>query len=164
MMQPFRLGYSLLQKIMGILCAALLIGVFLYIAASWGTMPDKLHGHYNSIGAGTGRDDKVYVLFCPVIGLLLYLILTVITFFPNVWSIPVATTEQSKHYIYRCMRTMLLAVKLEMILLFVWITFSMVNQADVSGYVAGAAALVIIFTVIGFVIRCWRLSWKYENG
>ena len=140
------------------LCVLALVGMVVFIAVSWGQLPDQIPAHYNFAGEIDRWGSKNEFLLFPGIGIFLYLLLTVVSSFPQIWNMPAKVTEENKGDVYRCTKDMLLVMKAEMILVFFAITY-LTTKCTAIPWVYLAGMLVAIFgTLIYMSVRISRVA------
>lgn len=73
---------------MSALGALLLLGAALFVALRWQALPAEIPSHFNFSGEPTGWGDKGALLGLLVTGWVLYIVLVVVSFFPQTWNLP----------------------------------------------------------------------------
>ena len=90
------------------LCLAVAIGMMLYLAIAWKTIPDKIPGKFTSSGEILSYESKAYLFSCPVALFFLVISLAVVSMFPTAWNIPtVKVTPENEPFIRVCIRNMM---------------------------------------------------------
>ena len=89
MSQEWKLPNTRFHKIMNLFSLLLLLGMFLYTAIKWPSLPQTIATHFNFMGEADGWGGKGNIWLMPVMSLLLYLLLTATTYFPGIWNVPV---------------------------------------------------------------------------
>jgi uncharacterized membrane protein len=90
-----------------IVCLILLIGVLIFLFLNWNSIPDRIPGHYNAMGEIDRIGSKKELLVLPIIGWLMYLGMTVVEKYPQIWNTGVTVTEENKERVYRVLKNML---------------------------------------------------------
>lgn len=152
--------YSKFQLFLEIIGAAILISFFIFLVKSWGNIPERIPGHYNAAGVVDRWGNKNEILLMPIIGAILYLGLTIITFFPQIWNVPMPQNQENKEAVYKCMKTMLISLKVEITAMFFYITFHSVNAMDLPIAFLPIVLLIIFGSLTYFIVRSYRLSAK----
>lgn len=116
------LRYSTFQKCLQALCILCLLGTMVYLAAVWGQLPARIPTHFNAYGQPNAWGGRLFLLFFPIVSVLLFAGLTVVERFPHRWNSPVKITERNRAAVYQGLRTMLLLVKLEMLAMFFYLS------------------------------------------
>lgn len=144
--------YTKFQIALEIIGLLLLAGLVVFICLRWGSLPDKIPGHYNAAGEINRWGDKSEILAMLIIVGVLYLLLTVVTFFPQAWNIPVKVTEANKAAVYGSIKSMLILLKVIFAAAFFYITYTMINLTPMSVYML-PAILLLLSGVIGFSLH-----------
>lgn len=152
--------YSKLQLFLEIIGAAILISFFIFLVKSWSSIPERIPGHYNAAGVVDRWGNKNEILLMPIIGAILYLGLTMITFFPEIWNVPMAQSQENKEAVYKCMKTMLISLKVEITAMFFYISFHSVNSMDLPIAFLPIVLIIIFGSLTYFIVRSYRLSAK----
>ena len=79
--------------------------------------------HYNAVGEIDRWGSKYEILFLPAISILLYVFITAVSFFPQIWNVPVQITDENKEVVYLSTKDLLIFVKVEMLTLFFYINY-----------------------------------------
>ena len=106
-----KLKKNMYNIILEIICLVLLIGVWIYLFFNWNKIPDEIPGHYNAMGQVDRMGSKWELLVLPVIGWLMYLGMSMVEMFPQIWNTGVTVTEENKERIYRILKNMISTVK-----------------------------------------------------
>jgi Protein of unknown function (DUF1648). len=118
-----RNGYDI---IVNLICIGLLIGLLIYLCLSWSSIPEKLAGHYNAAGEINRWGTKGELLITPIIAWIIYIGLTIVENFPQIWNTGVQVTENNKVRIYRIIKNLLGTEKVIVVSVFTFIT---INQS-----------------------------------
>lgn len=73
-----------------------LVGMILYIAVNWSNIPELIPGHYNSAGEIDRWGSKSEILVPPIVGIIMYIGLSVVTLFPSIWNVPCEITDRNR--------------------------------------------------------------------
>jgi len=137
-------------------CLTLLIGVLIYLYLNWSTIPDKIPGHYNAMGQIDRMGSKGELLILPIIGWLIYLFLTVIEKFPQIWNTGVTVTEENKERVYRITKNLLNTVKLITVAVFVYLTINSSQAISLSVWFLPIFLILEFGSMIFFFIKLVR--------
>lgn len=147
-----KVTYTFLQKVIEVLCAGTILFLIVFLIINWPNIPNKIASHYNALGTPDAWSSKESILTMPIVNLGLYLLLTVVSFFPKVWNIPVEITNENYLFIYQNMRSMLCFLKLIIVA-----TFTYISICDATGRSLGSffliLFLVLLFGVMIYYIR-----------
>jgi uncharacterized membrane protein len=114
-MKKMGLKNSRYDIFINIVCLTQLIGIVIYFIIMWDSIPDQIPGHYNAAGEITRWGSKGELLILPIISWFLYLMITGVEQFPQIWNTGVRVTEENKEQVYRILKNMLGAIKLALV-------------------------------------------------
>ncbi|MGN0152607.1 MAG: DUF1648 domain-containing protein [Wujia sp.] len=121
------MGKKIINRILNILCLIVLIGITIYLIIRWNSIPKLIPSHYDFAGNVDSYGSKGSVLMMPILGWILYILVTVLEMFPGVWNTGVKVTEQNKFRVYAVLRLMMDIIKFIMVVSFSYITICMVE-------------------------------------
>lgn len=147
-----KLKYTKFQMILEALGAAALVGMWGYVLLKWNTVPEKIPMHYNALGEIDRWGGKNEMVVLPIIGLLLYALLTVVIFFPSIWNVPGKVTEENRERVYGSMKSMLVLMKAEMVVCFFYITYAVINAQSLSSWFLPIMLGAIVGTLVFFIV------------
>ncbi|MGA9189324.1 MAG: DUF1648 domain-containing protein, partial [Methanosarcina sp.] len=101
----------------------LLVGMIFFVYTQWNQIPQQVPMHYNAVGEIDRWGSKYEILFLPAISILLYVFITAVSFFPQIWNVPVQITDENKEVVYLSTKDLLIFVKVEMLTLFFYINY-----------------------------------------
>ena len=142
--------------IVNIVCLILLIGIIAFLVLAWKGIPDKIPGHYNFAGDIDRWGNKGELLFLPILSWILYLGMTVVEHFPQIWNTGVTVTEENKERVYRILKDMFSTVKLIVVAVLSYLT---INSALMIGGTIWSLPILLILmfgTIIFFVMKLIR--------
>ena len=93
----FRVKRTPLVWIVDLLCGALLIGITVWVACRYGSLPDRIPIHYgvNGVVDGYGAKSMIWVLVAMAwieVG-----IVSTVEQFPRLWNVPFNVTEENRY-------------------------------------------------------------------
>jgi uncharacterized membrane protein len=133
-----------------VLSLFLLIGMVVYLVSKWASIPDTIPYHFNAAGAADGWDDKRKLLIMPILAGLLYFLLTGVSVLIGVLgrlkagNMPEALLPDLK--------SMLRVQKIEVMILFFYLTYCMAESRSLSSAFLPVFLLVIFGTIAVFII------------
>ena len=114
-----KLPRTIPQRVMEILCLVLLLLQFVLPVALWRLMPDPLPTHYTMAGEVDGWGSRGTVFIMAGFSLFLWVLLSLVNWIdPRNWNIPFTIPWGREVPVYSAVKTMLVALKLETMLLF----------------------------------------------
>jgi len=117
-----RVKNNIFDIILNILCVVLLLGVVIYLIIRWSSIPDQVPGHFNISGEITRWDSKGSLIAMPIIAVVLYIGMTILEQFPQVWNTGVRVTQENMFRVYKILKHMISVIKLLIVATFVSIT------------------------------------------
>ncbi|SHJ69924.1 DUF1648 domain-containing protein [Parasporobacterium paucivorans] len=141
-----------------IVCLVLLIGVWIYLFLNWSTIPDEISGHYNAAGEIDRIGRKGELLVLPIISWLMYLGMTAIGSFPQIWNTGVTVTEENKERVYRVLKNMLSTLKLILAAVFVYLTINSSKSIPLPMQFLPVFLILMFGSIIFFIIKLVRVS------
>lgn len=113
---------SVMDMVVEILCLLMLIGTTLYLILGWQSFPEQVPMHSNFAGEIDRWGNKREMLILPILSWILYVFMTVVEQFPQVWNTGVKVTVENRVRIYRILKNMLGTIKIIIIALFSYMT------------------------------------------
>lgn len=87
-------------------------GTTLYLIVGWDSFPDRIPAHYNAAGEIDRWGGKGELLFLPAVMWILYIGITLIQRFPQIWNTGVQVTQENGARVYRILMYMVETLKL----------------------------------------------------
>ncbi|MDI9401885.1 MAG: DUF1648 domain-containing protein, partial [Verrucomicrobiota bacterium] len=128
------------------------------VALRWGDLPEKIPTHYNFSGQADAWGPKSALLYLPLTAVMVWVLLSVVSFFPSLWNYPVRVTSANAAGLYRCSLNLLLILKLELLVFFAYITWASVEGENLHVYFTPLALGVIFVSVLYQIWKMWRLG------
>jgi len=146
------------DKAIEIASIVMLIYFAYFIVTTYSTLPDTIPTHFGIDGKADAWGNKATIFILPSITLFVYLLLTGISLLPsNMLNYPVKIDNENKERQHLLALKLLRILKLSIISLFFYISFSIVNSIDSANQTLGdwflPLFLVIIFSPIIYYIR-----------
>ena len=146
------------QRVAGILAPLILLGTLAFIALRWNSLPDRVPTHYDFAGNVSGYGSKKILLFMPLMGLVMDLVVAVSGRFPRSWNAGVRITVLNRVRVYRVLRDFMAEMRLGCALMFaflgVWICLSPEHMS--SWVLMAVIGLVMIVPIVRYAIRVRR--------
>ena len=155
-----KVKYTKFQVALEIVGSLLLLGMIIFICIKWSQIPDLVPGHYNAMGEIDRWGSKIEIIILPLISIFIYAIITGFSFFPETWNIPVKISNFNKEAIYKCTRSLLIFMKVEVVGLFFYLTYHTVTLQPLSAYFLPVQLLVIFSTLIYFTVLILKAEKK----
>lgn len=135
--------------------------VFIYLTATWTTLPDKVPTHFNFAGTPDQWGSKYSLLLLLGVTFVLYAGLSILSRFPHIYNYPFALTEKNRPRQYLLARQMMTALKAELVFVFVFITWqttnvALGNAADLTAWFTPVFLVVVFGTIIIYFVKARR--------
>lgn len=134
------------------LTAILVLSTWIFLMLNWSSIPNTVPGHYNAAGIVDRWGNKNEILIIPIASIVLYLLVTIASFFPGLWNVPVKITEGSRKFVYENLKTLLLAMKMEISAIFLYILYCDIKTQAVGMWFLPIILIMIFGTIIYYII------------
>ncbi len=129
------------------LAATALIVMFVYLFKAWPSLPDEVPTHFNAAGVPDDWGSKSSLLILPIVVLVMYAGLTILSRFPHTFNFPVKITETNATRQYALAKSLLSFVKLDVLAIFLYIQTFTIRTAQ--GEAAGLGVWFIVYSMGG---------------
>lgn len=140
------------------LCLISMVVTCLFLAVRWGQIPDQVPNRFSAAGEILGMADKGALLLLPLLCWVLYLGLTALEQFPQLWSTGVRVTAENQERVYRVLGQLLCIVKLAMVIVFCGQTAWSSTGLPMPGWGLPAVLLLILGPTVFFLVRLVLVS------
>ncbi|KRU27488.1 hypothetical protein VT91_25810 [Clostridium sporogenes] len=140
--------YDIIINFLSLLC---LVGTVIFLIISWKTIPAEIPGHYNAAGEVDKIIDKNSLIVLLVVGWIMFIGLSIVEKFPQIWNTGIQVTEQNKEKVYRILKTMIGTIKLLVTLVSSYLTLHSVTGENLSPLFS-PVFLILMFGPIVFSI------------
>lgn len=103
------------DRILEVISLLLTAGTTLYLIVGWDSFPDRIPAHYNAAGEIDRWGGKGELIFLPVMMWVLYIGISVVQHFPQIWNTGVQVTPENRERVYRTLMYMVETLKLLMV-------------------------------------------------
>lgn len=158
-----KLKYTWPQIFLEIAGAALIAGTAVFLVLNWNTFPERIPTHFNMLGQADAWGPKSDSLFLPILGVGLYVLITVLTFFPAIWNMNLRYKEENKTAVYQTVKTMILVLKIEVVAIFLYIFYYMASAQNLPGYFTPAVLAFLLVPILLFLLRAYRVGNKRQE-
>ena len=139
---------DIIINFLSLLC---LVGTVVFLIISWKTIPAEIPGHYNAAGEVDKVTDKSSLIVLLIVGWIIFIGLSVVEKFPQIWNTGVQVTEQNKEKVYRILKTMIGTIKLLVVLMFSYLMLYSTTGKNLPPLFM-PAFLILMFGPIAFFI------------
>ena len=137
-----------------LLILAALIGWALFFIIQWPQIPELLPTHFGLSGQPDAWGDKESLLTPLLIGLALYLLLSVVELFPQIWNFPVSVTERNRGRLIEITLELFVGMKFLMVMSFGLISYWTITVQELPVWWL-PAFMALLFGWLGLSI--WRM-------
>ncbi len=153
--------WSLVEKILQIVSVLVLAATAIQLIMAWSTLPQTIPTHFNAAGSPDGWGGKTTLLMLPIFEAAMYIMLTVIERFPKIYNFPVEITEKNALLEYQTARETLVCIKSEMLLIFGYLQWVIVEGAKTASFSLGlwfvpVFLVIITLTLVYYIARMKR--------
>ncbi len=145
------------EKLLEYVAVSAMVFHFILYAVKWDALPETVPIHFGVSGQPDNVGAKNLLLIFPLLGLVLYLLLTFLSRNPHQYNYPWQVTLANAERQYRLARTMIAALKAEVLLIFSYISWGIVQSTEGNpgelGFWFLPLFLALIFGSIGFYFR-----------
>ncbi|HYD91359.1 MAG TPA: DUF1648 domain-containing protein [Flavobacterium sp.] len=111
-------------------------------------LPDIVPIHFNFNGEADGFGDRQTMFLLPVIGTLLFMVLTALSLYPHTFNYPVKITEDNALRQYTIAVRMMRFLKLGVIILFGIIEYGTIRTATQQAQGLGRGFIFLVFALV----------------
>ena len=140
------------QQMLEATASAIFAFPFIYLLMVWNTLPEKIPGHYDLAGNINRWANREELLILPVVGIVLWALLTLVSTKPKWWNIPVAEASRTEQTYSRTF-TMLLETKVIIGLTFAFLTYNSTAASPLPGWFLPVALATLGAVLIVGVVR-----------
>lgn len=157
---PMKQKYTKLQIALEIIGLLLFVGIIAFVLTQWDQLPARIPSHYNAKGEIDSWGDKNVILHVSTISVFIYVLITLFSFLPGTWNIPVQTPEENKEKVYQYTMNLLVLVKVEFLTLFFCSIYYTATVQPEPILLVPVSLLVIFCTIICYFVKTSPLEKK----
>ncbi|MHC6180016.1 DUF1648 domain-containing protein [Clostridium sp. JNZ X4-2] len=140
--------YDIIVNFLSLLSLA---GAVIFLIVSWETIPAEIPGHYNAAGEVDKITDKSSLIVLLAVGWIMFVGLSIVEKFPQIWNAGMQVTDQNKEKVYRILKTMIGTIKLSLALVFSYLTIYSTTGKNLSSLFL-PVLLILVFGSMGFFV------------
>lgn len=139
--------------ILEIATIALVLLGFYFVGSNYAELPDKVAVHWDFYGEADRWDSPTQLFLLPAIGLFLFVLLTILGFFPSKFKYPVAVSDSNRDALYKMGLRTLQITKLLTVAIICYITYGTVQSALGDGGMPNMIPVVIfVLLIVGLAV------------
>jgi len=133
-----------------------------YLMMGWDSIPNKIPTHFNAAGIPDGWGGKGTLLTLLGICLLIYLLITVVSFFPVTWNAPIKITAANEQFVYGNLSRMLSTIKLSITGCFTYINIRSAQGGSLGAWFMIIFLLAMFGSMAYYILRTVRGAKKFQ--
>ncbi len=152
------LSLSSPEKIIEVIAGIGIVAVAVILLYYRPALPDSIPSHFNIEGTPDAWGNKGLLSALVAIPVALYLAMTLLGRFPQIYNYPFALTEENVERQYRCARLLILALKAEIVWFFAYLEWRIIETAfgNAQGLGPGLLPILLTFTIGTFAAYLYR--------
>lgn len=123
---------------------------------SWKTIPAEIPGHYNAAGEVDKIADKNSLIVILAVGWSMFIGLSLLEKFPQIWNTGIQVTEQNKEKVYRILKTMIGTMKLLLVLVFSYLALHLTTGENLSPLFLPVFLILIFGSMVFFIFQLMK--------
>lgn len=147
---------STYSKTIDVLCLLILVGGILCFILYWQKIPNRIPAHYNFQGEVDRMGSKQELLVLPIINCILFLGLSAVEHFPDIWNTGVRITEENRERVYAILEHMLSNFKFIVVSIFSFITIKSMLPGNLPIWFTPAFFILIFGVLIYYLVKLNR--------
>jgi uncharacterized membrane protein len=153
-----KLALTLADKLFEIVGWLLLLFIWGLTITNYASLPKTIPTHYNAAGQADGFGGKAFILTLPLLATILFIGLTLLNKFPQVFNYPTPVTQDNAFKQYTNATQLIRYLKLVIVVIFGLITFKTIQHANGASKGLGLSFLpltlgLIFIPLMVFVIK-----------
>lgn len=132
------------------------MGLDIYLAVVWNSLPDQLPGHYNLAGEIDRWGNKEELLLLPLVMWGLYLLFTVVGRHPRWWNTGVTVTRQNREQVYRILSDLIQTEKMLVVWIFGFLTVVSSRGEPLPPWFLPVFLTLVVGSILFFLLRLRR--------
>ncbi|WP_138754627.1 DUF1648 domain-containing protein [Paenibacillus sinopodophylli] len=149
---------TILERLHDVISILILLLSFVYFAVKWAELPHTIAIHFNGSGEADGWGSKAILLLLPILSLVIFTLLSLLRKIPHQFNYIAKITEQNALHHYKNAIILLSWVKLEILLIFSYVQWSVIQNAvgksiGIGSWLLPIAFLILLGTILYYVIK-----------
>jgi Domain of unknown function (DUF1648) len=161
--QPL-LPQTLPEWLLEFAATAALLSQFLIVIAAWPEMPEQVPQHFDAAGQADAWGAKATLLLLPAVNLVVFAIMTLVSRFPHISSLPVEVTAANARRVFRLVRFQTIWLKAVVALVLAYMSWRTVEQARGGAQGLGAGFLPLTLLGVGSAVAWFYFELRRRGG
>ena len=135
-----------------------IISLWVLAVVSYSSLPDSISTHFNISGQADDWGNKASVFILPVIGILVFTGISILSKFPHIFNYPVKVTEENALQLYTKSVRIIRILKALVVILFLFIKWQVCKSAEKAEIHAWFLPAVLIIPVLLPIVMALLLT------
>jgi uncharacterized membrane protein len=153
-----KINKSKFDVIINILCLLCLVGTAVYLIIAWDKIPTSIPGHYNAAGEVDKMTNKSSSIILLIVGFIMFIGISIIEKFPQIWNTGVQVTEENRDKIYRILKSMSETMKLLVTLVFSYLSLQSTTGENLPPLFLPIYLSLMFGSITFFIIRLVKVK------
>ena len=149
----FRVKRTPLVWIVDLLCGALLIGITVWVACRYGSLPDRIPIHYGADGVIDGYGAKSMIWVLVAMAWIEVGIVSAVEQFPGFWNVPFKVTKENQCRVLTLTWHLISTTKLIVLGILVYPTIMSVLGRNLSAFFTLLVPTALVVNSLYWVVR-----------
>jgi hypothetical protein len=150
-------------EIVGLALLAILCWITFRALYGPSRLPDRIPTHFDLAGNPNGWGSPAMLWLLPVMAVVIYGLITVVSFFPSAFNYPVRVTPENRPRLQALSLQMVAWLKVELAFLFTWLQWSILGavragHGRVSPWIVPVFLVLVFGTCIGHIVAIVRAA------
>ncbi|OAA92601.1 DUF1648 domain-containing protein [Clostridium coskatii] len=142
--------YDVIVNLLSLLCLA---GTVVVLTILWKTIPAEIPGHHNAAGTIDKVTDKNSLIVLLLVGWIIFIGLSIVEKFPQIWNTGIQVTDQNKEKVYRILKNMIGTVKLLIASVFSYLTLQSTTGKNLSPLFLPVFLILLFGSIVFFIFQ-----------
>ena len=142
---------DLSDRFIEIFSIIILSGFWTYCFITFRDMPDIIPTHFNAMGKADAYGSKNNIWGLPIVSSVIYIGISILNNFPNIFNYPVTITEENAEKQYRWATKLLRILKTVILIIFFMIAYSSSNYQQLSSSFLPFTFILLFVPLIYFI-------------
>ena len=143
---------------------AALLSQFLIVLAAWPEIPDQVPRHFDASGQADAWGAKATLLLLPAVNLVVFAMMTVVSRFPHISSLPIKVTAVNARRVYRLVRFQTIWLKAIIALVLAYMSWRTIEQARGGAQGLGIGFLPLTTLAVGSAVAWFYFELRRHGG
>ena len=144
--------------------ASALLAQFVIVLTAWPEMPDQVPRHFDATGRADDWGSKATLLLLPAVNFVVFVMMTVVSRFPHISSVPVEITPLNAPRIYRLIRFQTIWLKAVVAIVLAYMSWRTIELARGGVQGLGVGFLPLTILGVGSAVAWFYFELRRQGG